>query len=143
MGFFDLFTKSEKAQQRREEKERLREETRAREQALSFEGTEGPPPPRMNPVNVAGADTEEKEDPVAKERKDEIGPMIFAPHVNPEPLKFLPLEELLFLTDAHEKFHREKALDNYEENRRVLRGELLRRIRQAESLFLLPDLSTG
>ena len=143
MGFFDLFTKSEKAQQRREEKERLREETRAREQAQAFEDVEWPTPPRMNPVNVAGAEAEERVDPVPPERKDEIGPMIFAPRVNAEPLKFLPLEELLFLADAHEKFHKEKALDNYEENRKVLRGELLRRIRQAESLFLLNDLTTG
>ena len=143
MGFFDLFTKSEKAQARREEKERLREETRAKEQAEAFAGMEWPVPPRMNPVNVAGASGEEKEDPVLPDRKDEIGAMLFAPHINAEPLKFLPLEELLFLTDAHEKFHREKALDNYEENRKVLRSELLRRIRAAESLFLLNDLSTG
>lgn len=143
MGFLDLFKKSEKAQLRREEKERLRLENRAREQAQAFAGMEWPVPPKMNPVNVAGAEQEEREDPVDAARKDEIGRMLFDPHVNAEPLKFLPLEELLFLTDAHEKFHREKALDNYEENRKVLRGELLRRIRAAESLFLLNDLSTG
>lgn len=143
MGIFDLFTKSEKAQARKEERARSKDLTRAQELQAQFENTAWPVPLKMNPVNVAGAEKTSITDPVDKKRKDEIGPMIFAPHINAEPLKFLPLEELLFLMDTHERFHKISALDNFEENKRVLRNELLNRIRSAESLFLLNDLSTG
>ena len=143
MGFFDRFTKTQKAQARREEKEKARQENRARELAQAFEEMPWPVPPKMNPVNVAGAEADEIDDPVSLARKDEIGPMIFQPHIHAEGLLLLPLEELLFLADAHEQFHNQKALDNYEFNRKILRGELLRRVREAESLYLLNDLSTG
>ena len=83
------------------------------------------------------------DDPLTKERKDEIGKLIYEPELKPEMLKDLSLQEILFLEVAMVTANRMKALENYEQNHQKIRNQFLNMVRAAEKLYIIYDARTG
>ena len=83
------------------------------------------------------------DDPLTDARKEELGQLIYEPKLDPEALAELPLHELMFLKASYPAYNRYSALDHFEENDRVLYNELLRRVQEAETYYVLFDLATG
>ena len=146
MGLFDLFGGKKKDEASREELEQAqaaRAQQSIDEVKKAHEGMEWPVIQRLNPVNVKDADNTVIEETVSPERKDEIGEMIYDEEISPDTLKFLSGQELLFLLTALEVFNRKSPLPGFEDNHRKVYNEMLGRIRDAGSLFVLYDNSTG
>ena len=108
-----------------------------------YEGLEWPVIQRLNPVNVKDQENNLIEETVSPERKDEIGEMIFDEDLSPDTLKFLSGQELLFLLTAMEAFNKKAPLPEFQKNHRKVYNEILNRIRDAKSLFVLYDTTTG
>ena len=160
MGLFDKFSKKKK--EVKEEQEQKRDRIRGDEfmevepQELeqlqekadnsvrdAYEGMEWPVIQRLNPVNVKDQENNVIEETVSPERKDEIGEMIFDEDLSPDTLKFLSGQELLFLLTTMEAFNKKAALPEFQKNHRKVYNEILERIRNAGSLFVLYDDTTG
>ena len=147
MGLFDLFGgKKKKAeeeallQEQLENEKRLEkiQELKEKHQALGW-----PAPTRINPVRVAGQEEELLEDPLTEERKAEVGEMLYEDEISTEAIRFLSMQELLFLLTAQERFQKEAPFANFEVNHRKIYNEILGRVRDAKMLYVLYDYATG
>lgn len=146
MGLFDLFGGNKKkeeaaaieAEQRKEEEAIKSKE----DQIAAHEGLEWPHPVPISKVRPSGEEPDVLEDPVSKERKDEIGPLIYEERISLDTLKFLSLPELLFVLTTQEYFNSKSKLKYFSENHRILYNELLNRVRDAEMLYCLYDEAT-
>lgn len=145
MGLFDIFGKKND-KEAEEEKEKALEEQKEKakeDRKKAYEDLEWPCIQRLNPVNIKDAEDEVMEETVSKERKDEIGAMIFDEDISPDTLKFLSGQELLFLLTTLEVFNKKAELPGFEKNHRKVYNEVLGRVRDADTLFVLYDRATG
>ncbi len=147
MGLFDLFGGKKKKE---EDEALLQEQLEAekKEQAIlelkeKHAEIGWPEPVRINPVKVAGQDENILEDPLTAERKEEIGKMLYEEDLSGESIRFLSMQELLFLLTAQEKFQKTAPLPGFEANHRKIYNEILGRVRDAKMLYVLYDQTTG
>lgn len=82
-------------------------------------------------------------DPLTPERKDEVGALVYEPTLKPDMLKDLNLQETLFLEAALLIAHKQHPLDNYDQNRQVIRNHFLDMVRAQENIYVLYDARTG
>ncbi len=151
MGFFDRFS----AEKRREAAEREQAEREAREQQELAEKQRNehaslpwPEIRPLSPVRVRDDKGNERvpvilSDPVTKERKDEIGPLVFHAKLVVDDIRPLTIQELVFVLTTMEAFQKEAPLQDFEENRRVVYNEIVSRLRDASRIWALIDLTTG
>ncbi|WP_026526460.1 SseB family protein [Butyrivibrio sp. VCD2006] len=125
-------------QQEAERKEQVIAELKEKHKGLGW-----PVPGRLNPIKIDGMEEMVFEDPISEERKDEIGELIYEEDLSLETLKFLSLQELLFLLTVQERFQKEAPIPGYEANHRKVYNEILSRVRDAKTLYVLFDLNTG
>jgi hypothetical protein len=146
MGIFGLFgnkkNEAEAEQERQEalnaKKEEALEQVKEAHKELSW-----PVIGRINPVNIKDSEGAVMEETVAKERKEEVGQLIYEEDLPTDTLKFLSGQELLFLLTAMEQFNKKAPLPEFEKNHRKVYNEVLGRIRDAEHLFVLYDKNSG
>lgn len=146
MGIFSIFgnKKNGEASEQEAEQAQSQKKANAKEEAIkAHEGLEWPVIGRINPINTKESEGEKAEETVPSEKKDEIGAMIYEEEIDPEYVKGLSGQELLFLLTALEVFNKKAALPGFEKNHRLVYNEVLRRVRDAEYLFVLYDQSTG
>ena len=146
MGIFSIFGNKKNGETAEQEAEQAqsRKKANAKEEAIkAHEGLEWPVIGRINPVNTNKSEGEKAEETVPSEKKDEIGSMIYEEEIDPEYVKGLSGQELLFLLTALEVFNKKAALPGFEKNHRVIYNEVLGRVRDAEYLFVLYDQTTG
>ncbi|WP_026522622.1 SseB family protein [Butyrivibrio sp. VCB2001] len=146
MGIFSIFgnKKNGEASEQEAEQAQSLKKANAKEEAIkAHEGLEWPVIGRINPINTKESEGEKAEETVPSEKKDEIGAMIYEEEIDPEYVKGLSGQELLFLLTALEVFNKKAALPGFEKNHRLIYNEVLRRVRDAEYLFVLYDQSTG
>ncbi|MCR5404486.1 MAG: SseB family protein [Butyrivibrio sp.] len=145
MGLFDIFGKKNDKEAEQEKEKALEEqkEKTIEDRKKVYEGLEWPCIQRLNPVNIKDAEGEVMEETVPPERKDEIGEMIYDEDISPDTLKFLSGQELLFLLTALEVFNKKAPLPGFEKNHRKVYNEVLGRVRDADTLFVLYDRTTG
>ena len=146
MGIFSIFgnKKNGEASEQEAEQAQCQKKANAKEEAIkAHEGLEWPVIGRINPVNTKESEGERADETVSSEKKDEIGAMIYEEEIDPEYVKGLSGQELLFLLTALEVFNKKAALPGFEKNHRLIYNEVLRRVRDAEYLFVLYDQSTG
>ncbi|SEK66439.1 SseB protein N-terminal domain-containing protein [Butyrivibrio sp. ob235] len=146
MGIFNFLG----GKKNKEEEEALLEQQEAerKEQAISelkekHKELGWPTPGKLNPVKTEGMEEVSFEDPLTDERKDEIGELVYEEDLNPETIKFFSLQELLFLLTVQEKFNKVAPLPGYEANHRKVYNEILGRVRDARTLYVLFDKTTG
>lgn len=82
-------------------------------------------------------------DPLTPERKDEVGALVYEPTIKPDMLKDLNLQETLFLEAALLIAHKQHPLDNYDQNRQVIRNHFLDMVRAQQKIYVLYDARTG
>ena len=149
MGIFDLFggkKSADRAAAEAEQEAAKAHERRQKEQHEAHADLTWPTIQPLNPIKVAedqAVPVAEITDPVTPERKNELGEMIYEEHLSPESVRFLSLQELLFVLTALEFYHAKAPLDNFQSNHRILYNELLNRIRDAQDIYVLYDQSTG
>ena len=146
MGIFSIFgnKKNGEASEQEAEQAQSLKKANAKEEAIkAHEGLEWPVIGRINPVNTKESEGEKAEETVPSEKKDEIGAMIYEEELDPEYVKGLSGQELLFLLTALEVFNKKAALPGFEKNHRLIYNEVLGRVRDAEYLFVLYDQTTG
>lgn len=146
MGIFSIFGNKKNGETAEQEAEQAQSQKKAnvKEEAIkAHEGLEWPVIGRINPVNTNKSEGEKAEETVPSEKKDEIGSMIYEEEIDPEYVKGLSGQELLFLLTALEVFNKKAALPGFEKNHRVIYNEVLGRVRDAEYLFVLYDQTTG
>ncbi len=147
MGFLDLFSNKKKKEEE-EELLRQQEENEKKEEALQAlkakHAEQGwPSPDRLNPVRVAGVEDDVLEDPLTPERKEEVGQMLYEEELSPESIRFLTVQELLFLLTAQERLNKVAPIPGFESNHRKIYNEILGRVRDAKMLYVLYDQLTG
>lgn len=145
MGLFDLFGGKKAAKQEELEAQNSAVQKKEMEMKSSMDahaGMEWPGFPRLNPINV-NSDDVSMDETVTLERKDEIGKMIYDEDMAAESLKFLSNQEILFLLTALEVFQKKAPLPGFEKNHRKVYNELLSRVRDSETLYVLYDATTG
>ena len=145
MGLFDLFGGKKAAKQEELEAQNSVAQKKEMEMKSSMDahaGMEWPGFPRLNPINI-NSDDVSMDETVTLERKDEIGKMIYDEDMAAESLKFLSNQEILFLLTALEVFQKKAPLPGFEKNHRKVYNELLSRIRDSETLYVLYDATTG
>ncbi|WP_026651016.1 SseB family protein [Butyrivibrio proteoclasticus] len=145
MGLFNLFggKKSDDNQEALEQealksKEKALEELKEAHSELSW-----PTIQRLNPVNVKDSENEGMEETVDEARKEEIGPHIYDEDIDIEYIQSLNVQEMLFLLTAMEVYNKKAAIPSFEKNHRKVYNELLDRIRNAKTVFVLYDAATG
>ena len=146
MGIFSIFGNKKNGESAEQEAEQAqsRKKANAKEEAIkAHEGLEWPVIGRINPINTKESEGEKAEETVPSEKKDEIGAMIYEEELDPEYVKGLSGQELLFLLTALEVFNKKAALPGFEKNHRLIYNEVLGRVRDAEYLFVLYDQTTG
>ncbi len=146
MGIFSIFgnKKNGEAPEQEAEQAQRQKKANAKEEAIkAHEGLEWPVIGRINPINTKESEGEKAEETVPSEKKDEIGAMIYEEEIDPEYVKGLSGQELLFLLTALEVFNKKAALPGFEKNHRLIYNEVLGRVRDAEYLFVLYDQTTG
>ena len=146
MGIFSIFgnkKNGESAEQEAEQVQSLKKADAREEAVKAHEGLEWPVIGRINPINTKDSEDERIEETVPAEKKDEIGAMIYEEDIDPEYVKGLSGQELLFLLTALEVFNKKAALPGFEKNHRLIYNEVLGRIRDAEYLYVLYDQTTG
>ncbi len=146
MGIFSIFGNKKNGETAEQEAEQAQSQKKAnaKEEAIkAHEGLEWPVIGRINPVNTNKSEGEKAEETVPSEKKDEIGSMIYEEEIDPEYVKGLSGQELLFLLTALEVFNKKAALPGFEKNHRLIYNEVLGRVRDAEYLFVLYDQTTG
>ena len=145
MGILDLFGGKKNAEKAAADAEKQEQENLAKKleaQKAAHADLSWPTVQPLNPIKVAEGGPDSMEDPVTPERKDELGEMIYELQLSPESVRFLPLQELLFVLTAQEFFNAKAPLENFQANHRVLYNELLNRVRDAEMIYVLYDDST-
>lgn len=145
MGLFDLFGGKKAAKQEELEAQNSAVQKKEMEMKSSMDahaGMEWPGFPRLNPINI-NSDDVSMDETVTLERKDEIGKMIYDEDMAAESLKFLSNQEILFLLTALEVFQKKAPLPGFEKNHRKVYNELLSRVRDSETLYVLYDVTTG
>lgn len=145
MGLFDLFGGKKAAKQEELEAQNSAVQKKEMEMKSSMDahaGMEWPGFPRLNPINI-NSDDVSMDETVTLERKDEIGKMIYDEDMAAESLKFLSNQEILFLLTALEVFQKKAPLPGFEKNHRKVYNELLSRVRDSETLYVLYDATTG
>ena len=145
MGLFDLFGGKKAAKQEELEAQNSVAQKKEMEMKSSMDahaGMEWPGFPRLNPINI-NSDDVSMDETVSSERKDEIGKMIYDEDMAAESLKFLSNQEILFLLTALEVFQKKAPLPGFEKNHRKVYNELLSRVRDSETLYVLYDATTG
>ncbi|WP_158588638.1 SseB family protein [Butyrivibrio sp. X503] len=144
MGIFNLFSKDNgKDVEEAFEKEKAAEKEKAIEEVKkAHENLRWPVVSRINKINIKDAECEFLEDTVTLERKNEIGVLIYEEDIDTNVIKELTSQELLFLLTTLEAYHKESPLPEYEKNHRKVYNEVLNRIRNAETLFVLYDAGT-
>ena len=145
MGLFDLFSGKKAAKQEELEAQNSAVQKKEMEMKSSMDahaGMEWPGFPRLNPINI-NSDDVSMDETVSSERKDEIGKMIYDEDMAAESLKFLSNQEILFLLTALEVFQKKAPLPGFEKNHRKVYNELLSRVRDSETLYVLYDATTG
>ena len=145
MGLFDLFGGKKAAKQDELEAQNSAVQKKEMEMKSSMDahaGMEWPGFPRLNPINI-NSDDVSMDETVSLERKDEIGKMIYDEDMAAESLKFLSNQEILFLLTALEVFQKKAPLPGFEKNHRKVYNELLSRVRDSETLYVLYDATTG
>ncbi|MBE5831910.1 MAG: SseB family protein [Butyrivibrio sp.] len=145
MGLFDLFGGKKAAKQEELEAQNSAVQKKEMEMKSSMDahaGMEWPGFPRLNPINI-NSDDVFMDETVSSERKDEIGKMIYDEGMAAESLKFLSNQEILFLLTALEVFQKKAPLPGFEKNHRKVYNELLSRVRDSETLYVLYDATTG
>ena len=147
MGLFDLFGSNKKKE---EEAALLNEQLEAERKAAELEEIkkkhmeEGwPSPVKINPIRVEGVEDDILEDPLSEERKEEIGMLVYDEDISADTIRFLSMQELLFLLTVMEKFQKISPLPGYEANHRKVYNEVLGRVRDAKLLYVLYDATTG
>ncbi len=147
MGLFDFFggkkKKEEEAALLQEQQENERRLERIQELKDKHSALGWPSPVRINPVKVAGQEDVVLEDPLTEERKEEIGEMLYDDELSTDAIRFLSMQELLFLLTAQETFQKEEPFPNFEVNHRKIYNEILGRVRDAKMLYVLYDFATG
>ncbi|MBO6197304.1 MAG: SseB family protein [Butyrivibrio sp.] len=146
MGIFSIFGNKknrEASEQEAEQAQSLKKEKEKEEAIKAHEDLEWPVIGRINPVNTKDSEGEKVPETVPSERKDEIGAMIYEEEIDPESINGLSGQELLFLLTALEVFNKKAPLPGFEKNHRLIYNEVLRRVRDAEYLFVLYDQTTG
>ena len=146
MGIFSIFgnKKNGEASEQEAEQAQSLKKANAKEEAIkAHEGLEWPVIGRINPINTKESEGEKVEETVPSEKKDEIGAMIYEEELDPEYVKGLSGQELLFLLTALEVFNKKAALPGFEKNHRLIYNEVLGRVRDSEYLFVLYDQTTG
>ncbi len=146
MGIFSIFGNKKNGETAEQEAEQAQSQKKAnaKEEAIkAHEGLEWPVIGRINPVNTNKSEGEKAEETIPSEKKDEIGSMIYEEEIDPEYVKGLSGQELLFLLTALEVFNKKAALPGFEMNHRLIYNEVLGRVRDAEYLFVLYDQTTG
>ena len=146
MGLFDFFGGKKAAQEQEEQEQRSAAEKKEKEMQSAMDAhadMEWPGFPRLNPINIKSDDAVVMDETVSKERKDEIGEMIYDEDMSADSLRFLSNQEILFLLTALEVFQKKAPLPGFEKNHRKVYNELLSRVRDAEVLYVLYDATTG
>ncbi|MBO4912367.1 MAG: SseB family protein [Butyrivibrio sp.] len=98
--------------------------------------------PKLNHVNLPGVECCLAET-VPEERKDDIGQIIYEDDISIDELRELNDQELLFVLTTFDEFDREVPIPDYERNRRKVYNEIIRRVRDAEFLYVIYDKTTG
>ncbi|MCR5094064.1 MAG: hypothetical protein K6B72_08835, partial [Lachnospiraceae bacterium] len=151
MGLFGLLGKDKKKEAEKLANERRADQEReeiVNRQMKEHEKLTWPQIKPISPVRVRDGQGNESipailTDPVSKERKDEIGPMVFQPQMNSDTLRFLSMQELIFILTTMETFQKAAPLENFEANRRIVYNEIISRLRDADRIFIMMDLTTG
>ena len=144
MGLFDFFGR--KREDEAKEAELRKEEAEKDSAAAQKEAHPGFRIPEIRPINgmkAGGEDAPCGEESIGRERKEELCGLIWESRLKYETVRELTTQELLFLMTAMEKAQIEKPLENYEENHQIIYSEILNRVRSAEKLSVLYDLTTG
>ena len=100
MGIFSIFgnKKNGEASEQEAEQAQNQKKANAKEEAIkAHEGLEWPVIGRINPINTKDSEGERADETVPSEKKDEIGAMIYEEEIDPEYVKGLSGQELLFL----------------------------------------------
>ena len=124
------------------------DEGREQEAKTPVHRTDWPQMPPINGIRIQNVEIKAPELPEAAViddiRRDEIGSLVFEEVLNTDTLRFLSLQEVLFVLTAQETLGaRGETLPRFEENHRKLYNEVLSRIRSAETIFCLFDTATG
>ncbi|MCR5177475.1 MAG: SseB family protein [Lachnospiraceae bacterium] len=151
MGFLDRFNKNkQKELQEREQAEREQAEKQAviDRQRSEHASIKWPMIRPFSPVKVRDEKGNEHvpvvlADPLTPERKDEIGPMVFEPRISTDDIRFLNIQELIFLLTTMESFNKVSTLQDFEGNRRIVYNEIISRLRSSTQIWILIDLTTG
>ena len=146
MGIFSIFGNKKNEEAAEQELEQIKSEQKARaveEAKKSHEDMEWPVIGRINPINTKDAEDDRIEETVPADKKDEIGAMIYEEEIDQEYIKGLNGQELIFLLTTLEAFNKKAPLPGFEKNHRLIYNEVLRRVRDAEYLYVLYDQTTG
>ncbi|WP_408070438.1 SseB family protein [Butyrivibrio sp. JL13D10] len=148
MGILDFLggnkKKAEEAALLEEQQEAERKEQQIAELKEKHKEQGWPVPGKLNPIKIDGQEEEDVfEDPLDDARKEEIGELAYVEELDPESIKFLSMQELLFLLTVQERFQKIAPLPNYEANHRKVYNEILGRVRDAKMLYVLFDMATG
>ncbi len=126
-------------QREAEKKEELIAELKEKHKELGW-----PVPGRLNPIKIEGQEEDtEFVDPLTDERKEEIGDLVYEEDLDPESIKAMSMQELLFLLTVQERYQKEAPIPGYEANHRKVYNEILGRVRDAKMLYVLFDMATG
>ena len=110
-------------------------------------GVVWPDMPPINPLRVSDRPMPDIELPksavIQPDRRDEVGMMLLSGELNPDTLRFLSVQELLLALTAVETWREQDLLSGAEDAYRKLFNEVINRIRGAERMFVLFDMSTG
>ena len=146
MGIFSIFGNRKNEEAAEQELEQIKSEQKARaveEAKKAHEDMEWPVIGRINPINTKDAGDDRIEETVPADKKDEIGAMIYEEEIDQEYIKGLNGQELIFLLTTLEAFNKKAPLPGFEKNHRLIYNEVLKRVRDAEYLYVLYDQTTG
>lgn len=146
MGIMDLFNGKKNAEKAAAEEEMNKAkalETLIENQKKAHEGMEWPKIQPLNPIKVANATGDTLDNALTPERMDEIGQLIYEPQIKLDMIKDFSLQEILFVLTSLEVFNAKSKFENYESNHRVLYNEVLSRVRDASTIYVLYDTSTN
>ena len=74
---------------------------------------------------------------ITKERKVEIGNIIFRKVIQTSELKKLTIQEVIFSIRIYEYYNEKSSINNYESNYQVLKDSLILKLKNTQPLFLL------
>ncbi|WP_044915645.1 SseB family protein [Butyrivibrio sp. WCE2006] len=146
MGLFNFL--GNKKNKEEEEALLLEQEAKQKEKALEelmekHKDLGWPSPGKLNPIRIEGQEDIDFEDPLTDERKEEIGKLVYEEDLNQETIKFFSMQELLFLLTVQEGYQKVSPIPGYETNHRKVYNEILGRVRDAKTLYVLFDSMTG